>query len=154
MTRSLAILLMFLVAVAMGCGGPPAAPSPPAPQAPAPAVSAPTPRISAASGTPADTLAPPAAIAAPATPVLLPTIAAKTEPIPIQSSTPAPADPSPEPKQAIPPTPAPTQAPAIPVGNRVGDRAPDFRVTTIDGRTVTPAELHGKPYILYFFASW
>ena len=135
MTRSLAILLMFVVAVP-----------------------APTARAFDASEAPADTRMPPTATAAPAMPASSPTFAAKAEPIPAQSTlAPAapsqpPPTPSPAPEQAAPPTPTPT--PAIPVGNGVGDQAPDFRVTTTDGRTVTPAELHGKPYILYFFATW
>ena len=40
------------------------------------------------------------------------------------------------------------------MGNKVGNRAPDFQVTTVDGVPVTPADLKGKPYILYFFATW
>ena len=53
-----------------------------------------------------------------------------------------------------PPTPTATPEPEVAVGNKVGNRAPDFQVTTVDGVTVTPAELEGKPYILYFFATW
>ena len=56
--------------------------------------------------------------------------------------------PSPQPQTTAP------QEPGIAVGNKVGNRAPDFRVTTFDGVTVTPADLKGKPYILYFFATW
>jgi cytochrome c biogenesis protein CcmG/thiol:disulfide interchange protein DsbE len=37
---------------------------------------------------------------------------------------------------------------------RVGDPAPDFSLTTLDGRTVTAASLAGRPYLLNFWASW
>jgi cytochrome c biogenesis protein CcmG/thiol:disulfide interchange protein DsbE len=37
---------------------------------------------------------------------------------------------------------------------QVGDSAPEFSLVTIDGRTVTSAELAGRPYLLNFWASW
>ena len=42
------------------------------------------------------------------------------------------------------------------IGAGVGQLAPSFLVRTIDGLTLTSAELRAqeKPYILYFFASW
>ena len=41
-------------------------------------------------------------------------------------------------------------------GFQVGQPAPDFTVTTLDGQALTGADLlaQGKPYILYFFARW
>ena len=50
-------------------------------------------------------------------------------------------------------TPTPTPL-AVRIGTGVGDRAPDFRVTTVDGQSVDLASLKGKPFILYFFATW
>ena len=42
------------------------------------------------------------------------------------------------------------------VGLPVGQRAPTFMLTTIDGAPVASADLlaQDKPYILYFFATW
>ena len=42
------------------------------------------------------------------------------------------------------------------VGLQVGQPAPDFTVTTLDGQPLTSADLQAqeKPFILYFFASW
>jgi cytochrome c biogenesis protein CcmG, thiol:disulfide interchange protein DsbE len=37
---------------------------------------------------------------------------------------------------------------------KAGDRAPDFKITTDDGRTVTPANFGGKVLVLNFWASW
>jgi len=40
-------------------------------------------------------------------------------------------------------------------GNNRGNLAPDFTVTTIDGKTVSLSELSSeKPTVLYFFATW
>ena len=46
--------------------------------------------------------------------------------------------------------------PLLDVGNSKGNLAPDFSVTTTDGKTVTLSELtrEGKPVLLYFWASW
>ena len=57
------------------------------------------------------------------------------------------------------PTPTPTATPEappaqIPVGYRIGQRAPDFAVTTVDGEEVTLAHFQGRPVLLYFFATW
>jgi len=52
--------------------------------------------------------------------------------------------------------PAPTATPTVAnvsVGHTVGQRAPDFFVTTIDGREVTLADYQGRPVVLYFFAT-
>lgn len=42
------------------------------------------------------------------------------------------------------------------VGLDVGQRAPAFVVTGLDGRQISDADLRaqGKPYILYFYATW
>jgi hypothetical protein len=42
------------------------------------------------------------------------------------------------------------------VGPQVGQRAPDFTVTTLDGKRLASPDLlaQNKPFILYFFASW
>jgi cytochrome oxidase Cu insertion factor (SCO1/SenC/PrrC family) len=42
------------------------------------------------------------------------------------------------------------------VGIDVGQRAPAFSVTGLDGRQVSDVDLRaqGKPYILYFYATW
>lgn len=45
-------------------------------------------------------------------------------------------------------------AQASETGNRIGDIAPDFTVTTTDGKTIKLSELRGKPVMLYFFATW
>ena len=55
----------------------------------------------------------------------------------------------------VPPTNAPAP-PSPPTGNRVGQSAPDFEVTTIDGitRSLTDFKQASQPVVLYFFASW
>ena len=42
------------------------------------------------------------------------------------------------------------------VGYRVGNLAPDFTITTTDGRAVNRDDIlaEDKPFILYFFATW
>ena len=103
-----------------------------------------------AAPSPAATAPPPAPTAAPRpSPAPQPTAA------PQVTASPAPPPPPPTPTAAPPsPTPTATPEPEVAVGNKVGNRAPDFQVTTVDGVTVTPADLEGKPYILYFFATW
>lgn len=52
---------------------------------------------------------------------------------------------------------SPASAPAgggVAVGNAVGNRAPDFAVTTVDGTTVRLSDLRGRPVVLEFFATW
>lgn len=34
---------------------------------------------------------------------------------------------------------------------KVGDKAPDFTLEASKGRTVSSADLSGKPYLLYFY---
>lgn len=45
---------------------------------------------------------------------------------------------------------------AAPAGLDIGQRAPPFVVTGLDGRQVSDLDLRaqGKPYILYFYATW
>ena len=105
---------------------------------------------------------PPASTAPPAAPPPAPTTAPRPSPAPQPTAAPRPTaspapPPPPQPAPTVappPPTPTATPEPEVAVGNKVGNRAPDFQVTTVDGVTVTPAELKGTPYILYFFATW
>lgn len=39
-------------------------------------------------------------------------------------------------------------------GPQVGDRAPDFTATTLDGRQVSLSDYAGRPVVLNFWASW
>jgi len=52
-----------------------------------------------------------------------------------------------------PTTPAPT-TPAGEVSPEVGKVAPDFTLTTLDGKTVTLSGLRGKPVLINFWATW
>ena len=51
---------------------------------------------------------------------------------------------------------APDGTSVLGVASQVGQAAPEFTVTTLDGLSLTSADLlaQEKPYILYFFASW
>ena len=40
------------------------------------------------------------------------------------------------------------------VGTEVGDLAPGFTASTLDGETITLDELRGKPVVLNFWATW
>ena len=53
-----------------------------------------------------------------------------------------------------PPTNTP-EPPAPPTGNRIGQSAPDFEVTTVDGatRSLTDYKQASQPVVLYFFSS-
>ena len=76
--------------------------------------------------------------AAPATqPTAAPTEVASTE------SAPAPAT----------PTLAPVSS-SVEVGLDVGQRAPDFTLTNLEGESVTLASLQGRPVMIYFFTTW
>lgn len=43
---------------------------------------------------------------------------------------------------------------AIPVGTNAGNRAPDFTLKSLDGKTVTLSELQGNKVLLNFWATW
>lgn len=45
---------------------------------------------------------------------------------------------------------------AVTTGNTVGNRAPDFTLTTVDGKNLTLAyfKATGKPTVFYFWATW
>lgn len=58
------------------------------------------------------------------------------------------------PSSAVPSA-SPTAVPkAAPTGTSVGEQAPDFTLTDIDGNSFSLSELRGRPVILYFSASW
>ena len=85
-----------------------------------------------------------------------PTAAARTPAHPATTPAAPPADTStPVPPTAVPPTNTPAP-PSPQTGNRVGQSAPDFEVTTIDGvtRSLTDFKQASQPVVLYFFASW
>ena len=54
------------------------------------------------------------------------------------------------------PLPIVEPAPKVKIGSAVGERAPDFEVTFLDGTSVSREELaaEGKPAFLYFMATW
>ena len=56
------------------------------------------------------------------------------------------------------PAPAtPTLAPvpsSVEGGLDVGQRAPDFTLTNLEGESVTLASLQGRPVMIYFFTTW
>lgn len=103
-------------------------------------------------------------------PALLPGTAEATAPALRDATTPesegpTPTDtPEPQPPAVVPPTDTPTpvppteepRPPAPPTGNRVGQSAPDFEVTTADGitRSLTDYKQANQPVVLYFFATW
>ncbi|MCZ6867064.1 MAG: redoxin domain-containing protein [Chloroflexi bacterium] len=43
---------------------------------------------------------------------------------------------------------------SVEVGYKVGQRAPDFLVTAVNGQEFSLASFQGRPVILYFFATW
>ena len=69
------------------------------------------------------------------------------------ADTPTPASPNPAPTTTLAPQPTPT--PSRKVGPEVGQAAPDFTVTTVDGEVLALSNFLGnRPFILYFFATW
>ena len=44
--------------------------------------------------------------------------------------------------------------PSLDVGNRVGQMAPSFELTTAAGENLNLDSFQGRPVILYFFATW
>ena len=43
---------------------------------------------------------------------------------------------------------------SVPIGTGVGERAPDFVLTDLRGRTIRLSELRGWPTVLFFSAAW
>jgi len=48
----------------------------------------------------------------------------------------------------------PTETPEVPVGIRVGQRAPDFRLRTLNNESVALSDFIGTVVVLDFWASW
>ena len=89
---------------------------------------------------------PPAGTPTPAAPTPAPTATPAPQPTPTPLPTPAP---------TATPAPQPTPTPALKVGPEVGQAAPDFSVTTVDGEVLALSDFLGsKPFILYFFTTW
>ena len=51
------------------------------------------------------------------------------------------------------PTTAAAEA-AVEVGYKVGQRAPDFTLTTVEGEEVSLEGFQGQPLLIYFYATW
>ena len=51
-------------------------------------------------------------------------------------------------------TAVPTSEAAIEVGYKVGQRAPDFMLTTVEGEQVSLEGFQGQPLLIYFYATW
>ena len=82
----------------------------------------------------------------------------ESQPSDTTTTSPAPAPPPP-PAAAPEPTTAPAPAPSeetVPVGHRVGDRAPDYMLALTGDRQVNSADLvsEGKPVFILFHATW
>ena len=60
---------------------------------------------------------------------------------------------SPEPRQTAAPVTAaaPAPQPSLEIGHKVGQRAPDFTLTTAEGEVLTLDSFRGRPVVLYFF---
>ena len=43
---------------------------------------------------------------------------------------------------------------AVEIGHKVGQRAPDFMLTTVEGEQVSLDSFQGRPLLLYFYATW
>ena len=39
-------------------------------------------------------------------------------------------------------------------GHKVGQKAPDFMLTTVDGEQVSLDGFQGRPLVIYFYATW
>ena len=84
---------------------------------------------------------------------------AADEPAPTATQVPPTATPVPSGDEPAEPTATtavePTDAPSAMVGNEIGEVAPDFELTTIDGETLSLSDFRGdSPVLLYFFATW
>jgi peroxiredoxin len=92
---------------------------------------------------------------------------ASNDPIPVPEKPAQEADnaptafvPPPDPTETIPteasvepPLPLPVD-PSIPVGPRIGNRAPDFTLQALDGSTITLSDLLGQPLVINYWATW
>ena len=73
-----------------------------------------------------------------------------------QISTPAVSATATEPQQPAS-APIPTSPPAqtaVETGHKVGQKAPDFMLTTVDGEQVSLDGFQGRPLVIYFYATW
>ena len=43
---------------------------------------------------------------------------------------------------------------AVETGHKVGQKAPDFMLTTVDGEQVSLDGFQGRPLVVYFYATW
>ena len=123
------------------------------PVAPAPGEAVPTAAPAPAISTTAPVTQPEPTVAA------APTAAPPPFAAPAPTITPSPfptATPRPRPTATPRPTTTPTPRPQLPLGSEVGNRAPDFTVTAVNGETYTLSEVNasGKAVIVYFFATW
>jgi peroxiredoxin len=65
--------------------------------------------------------------------------------------------PAPAPQVSQPPAPPPAQPvvdPSLPVGPKVGLRAPDFTLQALDGKTYQLSALVGRPVLINYWATW
>ena len=51
------------------------------------------------------------------------------------------------------PAAAPTQM-AVEIGHKVGQKAPGFMLTTVEGEQVSLESFQGRPVLLYFYTRW
>ena len=58
-----------------------------------------------------------------------------------------------QPTAAPIPTSTPTQM-AVEIGHEVGQMAPDFMLTTVEGEQVSLDSFQGRPLVLYFYTTW
>ncbi len=65
------------------------------------------------------------------------------------------APPTPVPTEEVvePPPPPPVDL-SVPVGPKIGLRAPDFTLRTLDGSTVALSDLLGQPVLINYWATW
>jgi peroxiredoxin len=64
-------------------------------------------------------------------------------------------NPTSTPTEAVvePPPPPPVDL-SVPVGPKIGNRAPDFILQTMDGSTIALSDLLGKPLVINYWATW
>ena len=51
------------------------------------------------------------------------------------------------------PAAAPTEM-AVEIGHKVGQKAPGFMLTTVEGEQVSLESFQGRPLLLYFYTTW